>query len=82
MRFLHRTRIEKLLGPPKLRAAVLNAYQGPQLPHKLEVGGEWQALMEQSDDFQSWLAEKGLRLSVSHSFSRQPEEALIFRGPK
>jgi hypothetical protein len=81
MRFLHRTRLGKLLGPLKLRAAVLNAYQGPQLPHKLEVGSEWQALMEQSAEFDSWLADKGLRLNIWHSFSKEPKQAIIFHGP-
>lgn len=82
MGFLHRTGLGKFLGPPRLRMAVLSTYQGPQFPHKLEVGGEWQALMEQPDDFDSWLAEKGLRLNIWHSFSKQPEQAIIVQGPK
>jgi hypothetical protein len=32
-------------------SAVLNTYRGPQLPHKLEVGAEWCALMEQDERF-------------------------------
>lgn len=81
MTVLHRTGLNKLLGKPKLRAAVLNAYQGPQLPQKLEVGGEWQALMEQSDDFDEWLAEKRLYLNIWHSFSKEPKQARILLGP-
>src|ERR1700732_3100358 len=31
--------------------AVINTYSGPQFPHKLEVGGQWVATMEQDDKF-------------------------------
>ena len=82
MKFMSRTRLWKLAGQPKLRAAVLNEYQGPQFPHKLEVGGEWQALMEQPGDFDSWLAEKRLYLNIWHSFSKDPKQARILQGPK
>lgn len=81
MKFMSRTRLWKLARKPKLRMAVLNTYQGPQLPQKLEVGGEWQILMEQPDDFDSWLAEKWLYLSIQHSFSKEPKQARIFQGP-
>jgi hypothetical protein len=29
--------------------AVINTHSGPQFPHKLEVGGQWVATMEQDD---------------------------------
>lgn len=58
--------------------AVLNTYQGPQFPYKLEVGGEWQALMQQDEKFDGWLhSGKSLWCAVSHSFSEKPKQVTI-----
>jgi hypothetical protein len=35
--------------------AMLNQYQGPQLPHRIEVGAEWSALMTQDERFEDLL---------------------------
>jgi hypothetical protein len=39
---------------------VLNHYQGPQIPYKLEVGMEWCALMEQDERLADWPHADGL----------------------
>lgn len=70
---------------PKMRAgethAVLNGYQGPQIPHKLEVGTEWVALMQQDGSFEDWLNTDRLRCAIHHSFSKKTVPAKIIRGP-
>jgi hypothetical protein len=58
----------------------LNHYEGPPLPYKLEVGGEWQAVMVQEGDFEEWLA-ANLSCQVWHSFSRKPNQSRIVAIP-
>jgi hypothetical protein len=69
---------------PKIRAgeihAILNDYRGPQIPHKLEVGGEWNALMEQNKKFGDWLKTDRLHCAIHHSFSKKPVPTKIIRG--
>ena len=77
-RFLWRTKLKK--RPAETRA-VLNLYQGPQFPHKLEVGSEWQALMQQDEGFENWLSTDKLCCAVWHSFSKRPVPMKIVRGP-
>lgn len=48
--------------------AVLQMYQGPQLPYKLDPGGEFVALMEQDEKFDGWLSLGNLWCFVDHSF--------------
>jgi hypothetical protein len=70
---------------PKLRAgeihAILVDYRGPQIPHKLEVGSEWNAWMEQNKSFDDWLETDKLHCAVHHSFSKKPVSTKIIRGP-
>jgi hypothetical protein len=61
--------------------AILNDYRGPQIPHKLEVGSEWVALMEQDTKFEDWLNTDSLHCAIHHSFSKNPAPAKINRGP-
>jgi hypothetical protein len=61
--------------------AVLNDYRGPQIPHKLEVGSEWVALMEQNKKFEDWLETDKLWCAVHHSFSKKTVSTKIVRGP-
>jgi hypothetical protein len=61
--------------------AVLNDYRGPQIPHKLEVGTEWVALMEQNKKFEDWLETDKLWCAVYHSFSKKTVSTKIVRGP-
>jgi hypothetical protein len=61
--------------------AIINDYRGPQMPHKLEVGGEWVALMEQDRRFEDWLNTGSLHCAVHHSFSERPVSSTIIRGP-
>jgi hypothetical protein len=81
------TRWERLLSRVRLRKrptqkhAVIVDYRGPQFPHKLEVGSEWQALMQQDASFEDWLKTDRLWCGVLHSFSRQPVPTRIIRGP-
>jgi hypothetical protein len=77
-RFLWRAKLKK--RPAETRA-VFNHYQGPQFPHKLEVGSEWQALMQQDDGFEKWLSTDKLCCAVWHSFSRRPVPMKVVRGP-
>jgi hypothetical protein len=58
--------------------AVLNHYQGAQLPHKLEVGAEWSGLMEHDEKFNGWLGSETLWFAVHHSFSKKPTQVRIF----
>lgn len=61
--------------------AIMNDYQGAQIPHKLEVGSEWVALMEQDGGFEDWLNTDRLHCAIHHSFSKRPVPAKIIRGP-
>jgi len=78
-RFLCKVRLRKRSAE---RRAVLNDYRGPQLPHKLEVGSEWQALMQQDERFEDWLKTDRLWCAGWHSFSRRPVPTKIVRGPR
>jgi hypothetical protein len=76
-RFLWWARLEK--RPAETRA-VLNHYQGLQLPQRLEVGSEWQALMQQDDGFEQWLTTTQLCCAIWHSFSKRPVPTRIVRA--
>ncbi len=52
-------------------------YEGIALPCKLEVGGEWRALMRQDDRFEKLLASGKLWCGVWHSFSSRPVEVKV-----
>jgi len=78
VRFLLWAKLKKRLTETR---AVLNDYQGPQFPHKLEVGSEWQALMQQDERFEDWLRTDKLCCAVWHSFSKRPVPTKIVRGP-
>jgi hypothetical protein len=58
---------------------VVANYQGPALPLKLEVGGEWRALMEQDGRFDKLLLSDKLWCTVFHSFAKRPVEVKINR---
>ena len=60
--------------------AIMNDFRGPQIPHKLEVGTEWVALMEQEPSFEDWLKTDTLHCAIHHSFSK-PVATKIIRGP-
>jgi len=60
--------------------AILNDYRGPQIPHKLEVGSEWVALMEQDAKFDDWLNTDRLHCAIHHSFSKKTVPTKIIRG--
>jgi hypothetical protein len=77
-RLLSRVKLRK--RPAEKHAAIVD-YRGPQFPHKLEVGSEWQAIMPQDGRFEDWLETGRLRCSVWHSFSKRPVPAKIVRGP-
>lgn len=70
---------------PKMRTgethAVLNDYRGPQIPHKLEVGTEWVALVQQDDSFEDWLNTDRLHCAIHHSFSKKTVPSKVIRGP-
>lgn len=57
--------------------AVLTTYQGPQCPHKLEVGNEVNILMEHDDRFEELLRSGPVWLAVFHSFSKRPTQSKI-----
>jgi len=59
--------------------AVLNHYQGPQFPHKLEIGGEWVGLMEQDQKIDGRLQSHTLWCAVHHSFSKKVTQVKIVR---
>lgn len=61
-------------------SAVLNAYEGPPLPHRLEVGGEWSALVEQNDRFTIPLdGEAPVYLAIHHSFAKLPTQVKVLQ---
>src|ERR1700678_768002 len=70
----------RLKKRPAETRAVLNHYQGPKFPQKLEVGSEWQALMQQDDGFDGWLRTGQLGCAIWHSFSKRPVPTKIVRG--
>jgi hypothetical protein len=82
MKMMHLTRLAKLSKLPKIKVSVLNTFQGLQFPQKLEVGAEWQALMEQDQDFDVWLVGRELYCAVWHSFSQNPKQVRILQGPR
>lgn len=82
LRFMHITRLGKLFPNPRIQAMVLDTFQGHQFPYKLEVGGEWQALMEQDEAFDVLLEDKHFYFAVTHSFSRTPKQVKILQGPR
>lgn len=78
-RLLYRLRLRKR---DKETHALLNHYLGPRIPHKLEVGSEWVAMMKQNAAFEEdWLKTDRLHCAVHHSFSKRPAATKIIRGP-
>jgi hypothetical protein len=77
-RLLSRIRLRER---PAERHAVVVDYRGPQFPHKLEVGSEWQALMQQDGHFEDWLKTDKLRCAVWHSFAKRLVPTKIVRAP-
>jgi hypothetical protein len=61
--------------------AILNDYRGPQIPHRLEVGSEWVAFMEQNNGFDDWLKADRLHCAIHHSFSKKSVPSRIIQGP-
>jgi hypothetical protein len=78
-RFLSKVRLRKKTAETR---AVLNRYRGPQLPQKLEVGSEWQILVEQDLTIDGWLNTRTLQCAVWHSFSKRPVPATIVKHPR
>ena len=56
--------------------SVLNSFEGPEIPFKLEVGTEWTGLVEQKD-FSERLKTQTLWCAVHHSFSKKPVQVKI-----
>jgi hypothetical protein len=77
------TRSQRLLEwshlrkPPVDLRSVLHFYQGSPLPHLLEAGGEWQAVVKQDARFEEWLKTDRLYCEAWHSFSTQPTRIKI-----
>jgi hypothetical protein len=82
LKFMHVTRLVKLFPNSKIQAFVLATFEGPQVPYKLEVGGEWNVLMQQDEPFEAFLEDEELYFAVSHSFSRTSKEVKIIKGPR
>jgi hypothetical protein len=61
----------------KARSFVIATFEGPQLPHKLEVGGEWRVIMKQAGDFDQLLSTGRLWCAVHHSFSKRPVQSKV-----
>ena len=57
--------------------SVLNNFQGPPTPFRLEVGREWTGSMQQDDDFAELLKTQTLWCAVHHSFSKKPAQVKI-----
>ena len=64
------------------RAFVITTFEGPRLPYKLEVGGEWRAVMEQKADFEDLLNTGRLWCAVHHSFSKKPVQVQVIHPLK
>jgi hypothetical protein len=77
-RLLYKLHLKKLAEETH---AILNDYRGPQIPHKLEVGSEWNVWMEQNKDFGDWLKTDTLHCAIHHSFSKKSVPTKIIRGP-
>jgi hypothetical protein len=56
---------------------VIANFEGIPLPCKLEVGGEWRAIMRQDERFEKLLAAEKLWCGVWHSFSSIPVEVKL-----
>lgn len=59
---------------------VIVKYEGPALPSKLEVGGEWRALVPQDERLEELLNSDKVWCGVWHSFSQKPVEFRIARA--
>jgi hypothetical protein len=77
-RLLSRAKLKKRAAKTRL---LLAHYEGPRFPHKLEIGEEWRAVMQQDERFEEWLQTDKLCCAVWHSFSRQPTSSRVVRGP-
>lgn len=76
------SRWKRFRNRSRQRAAVLNHYQGPQLPQKLEVGGEWRANMQQDAGFDEWLASGKLWCEIVHSFGKPVSVKILAPVPR
>jgi hypothetical protein len=72
---------KRIRNRPEDPSAVLNTYQGPQLPHKMDAGTEWVAVMQQDESFDEWMKSGVLWCAVVHSFSKKPVQVKIVPGP-
>jgi len=77
---IYESRWKRLRRRPSV-SAVLNHYRGPEMPHKVEVGDEWVAVMEHDEKFNEWLRSGDLWCEVHHSFSKRPTRTRILGHP-
>jgi hypothetical protein len=61
---------------------VLAAFEGQDLPYKLEVGHEWQVRFLQDSKLEELMSTQRLYCGVWHSFSNKSVEQLILRPAK
>ncbi len=59
--------------------AVVNEYQGPSLPHKLDVGAEWMVTMQEDENFGELISTKGMWCAIHHAFSDSSVQVKIVR---
>ena len=62
---------------PSYPSEVLQLYQGPELPHKLDVASQFVASMVQDPKFDDWLSSDNLWCAVVHSVSKKPALAKV-----
>src|ERR1039458_2866532 len=75
--FRYESRWKRFRHRPMNPAAVMNEFIGLRIPHKLEVGAEWAASMEQNEQFDEWVR-SGLWCAVHHSFAKRPVEVRTY----
>jgi hypothetical protein len=59
------------------RGSTLGEYEGPKLPHKLEIGGDFVIQIRQREEFNNWISSGNLWCAVEHSVSGRPVLAKI-----
>lgn len=75
--FRYKSRWARWRYRPESPAALMNEFSGPRLPHKLEVGGEWMASMQEDEKFEGWVC-AGLWCAVHHAFENRPTQVKIY----
>jgi hypothetical protein len=75
--YRYASRWSRLKHRPLSPAGLMNEFTGPRIPHKLEVGAEWIASMQQEPHFEETLDKGEMWCAIHHSFSTQPTEVLI-----